>query len=252
MVNIYALIYNEFVRSYNTTTNNVVYAGSLNKNLFSFFFTFKISILISTSAWIGSASNGIQFFFCSISSFLVDIFNARAIGVIGGLLSFLGLLTSAFVNNLQIYFVTYAFIFGIGQSLLIAAFFSILPHYFSKRLGLANGLMSFFGAAIIVSAPFIVEVCLQKLDLSKTFLVLSAMSFITALCCLTFKPMLPKEHSNLPFKKNFINSMALDIFKSKRFIVWAIASFLGFLGYLIPIITMVKVFLLLLKNMVKY
>jgi hypothetical protein len=66
---------------------------------------------------------------------LVDFFDARKIGFIGGVLSTIGLISSAFVNDLKLYFLTYGVIFGIGQSLFLASILSILPHYFNKSLG---------------------------------------------------------------------------------------------------------------------
>lgn len=192
-----------------------------------------------STAWIGSTSNGIQYVFCSISSVLVDFFNAQKIGVTGGILSAIGLITSAFVKDMRLYFLTYGFMLGIGQSLLLSSFLSILPHYFKKRLGLANGIMTFFSALITISLPFAILECLQKLGLANTFHVLGGLSAIGALCGLTFIPQLPDDKSE-NFLTRLKNSSQLKVFRMKRFNVWVLASCVGFLGYLIPAVTIVS------------
>lgn len=70
-------------------------------------------------AWIGSGSTGAQYVFCSIGSVLTDLFNARVIGVAGGVISTLSLIACAYVKNLKVYFLTYSFLFGLGQALLL-------------------------------------------------------------------------------------------------------------------------------------
>jgi MCP family monocarboxylic acid transporter-like MFS transporter 12 len=92
-------------------------------------------------AWIGSASTGVQYICCVLGSILTDLFGARKIGLLGGAISTVSLFASAYIENIMLYFVTYGLGFGVGQALLLSATLSILPHYFKKRLSLANGLM---------------------------------------------------------------------------------------------------------------
>jgi MFS transporter, MCT family, solute carrier family 16 (monocarboxylic acid transporters), member 10 len=63
---------------------------------------------------------------------LTDLFGARKVGIFGGLISTFGLLTSAMVQQIEIYFLTYSFVFGLGQALMLTATLAILPHYFNK------------------------------------------------------------------------------------------------------------------------
>ena len=169
----------------------------------------------------------------------MDIFDARIVGIIGGSLSTIGLLFSVFVTDLKIYFLTYGVIFGIGQSLFLASILSILPHYFMKRLGLANGLMNFGAAFLTISLPFITSECLKKIGLSNTFYVLAGILFLSALLTLTFKPQLKSIHTGEWYKR-VEKSLGLDVLKMKKFIIWVSAVFIGFFGYLIPILIIVR------------
>lgn len=90
-------------------------------------------------AWTGSISYGLQCIFCIIGSILVDLFNPRLIGVAGGLISAISMVLSAWVNEIKYYLLTYGLLLSIGQALLLASTLSILPHYFDKKLSLANG-----------------------------------------------------------------------------------------------------------------
>ena len=89
-------------------------------------------------AWIGSTSLGTTYFFCAPVSVLVDLFGPIRVGVIGSVLSFVGVLASALILQskylMRVHFLTYGFLFGVGQSLVLGSLFSILPHYFNKKL----------------------------------------------------------------------------------------------------------------------
>ena len=76
---------------------------------------------------------------CVFGSVLVDFFNPRVIGVIGGLVSSFSMLLSAQVKEIQFYLLTYGVMLAIGQALLLASTLAILPHYFNKKLSMANG-----------------------------------------------------------------------------------------------------------------
>jgi MFS family permease len=143
---------------------------------------------------------------------------------------------------LKLYFITYGVTLGIGQSLLLASVLSILPHYFSKRLGLANGLMNFGGALLTISLPFVYSECLKLIGLSYTFYVLAGFSFVSALAAITYQPQLKKNHYTEKWYHRIKNSCGFEVLKKRKFIIWIISAVIGFFGYLIPIMTIVGVF----------
>jgi MFS family permease len=105
------------------------------------------------------------------------LFNPRKIGVIGGLLSSIGLFASAFVYDIRLYFLTYGVLFAIGQSFLLASTFAILPHYFNKKLALVNGLMNGLAAILVVVFPILTSISLKAYGLAETFYFLGAASW---------------------------------------------------------------------------
>ncbi len=136
---------------------------------------------------------------------------------------------------------------GIGEALLLTSVFSILPHYFNKRIGLANGVENFIGALILAAVPFIVSYSISSLGLSSTFFVLSALFMISGLCALTFAPELP-----VPVESNWRirvkSSIGLEVFKKPKFIIWCFSGFVGYLGFAMPLITIVSCFFFVYFN----
>ena len=90
----------------------------------------------------------------------------------GGLLSTISLVSSAFLEKIEYYFITFSFLFGFGQALLLISIFAILPHYFYRRIGLANGLMNLGAALVTIGVPILVAECLKNIGLKYTWYIL--------------------------------------------------------------------------------
>ncbi len=193
-------------------------------------------------AWIGSLSVGVQFFFCFMSSMLIDLFSIRKIGLLGSLISTVAIFSCSFVTQLSIYFLTYAVLFGIGQALLLTSSSAILSHYFKKKLSLANGVMNFVGSLIVIVLPILTSTFLDKFGLKEMFFLLSGMNFITIICAMTYKSQMPNPNRDI--EKTIWNrvksSFGIDIFKNKQFIMWGLTSLICLFGYLIPIVNIVR------------
>jgi MFS family permease len=181
---------------------------------------------------------GLQYFCCSVGSILTDLFGPRMIGVFGGLISFLGLFLSVFVKDIKIYYLTYGICFGIGQALLITSTMAILPHYFNKRLSLANGIMNALSAIIVVILPVLTSKIIHSYSLMGLFYFLSGLNLLTVIMAFTYKPLIRHDRS-LTKKERLKHSFGISVLKKKGFVVWCIASFIACFGWLIPIIVIV-------------
>jgi MFS family permease len=202
------------------------------------FFPTKNSIIKISCLFLNSK----ECLFCLPATILVDFFGARKIAVIGGLLSGTGILCSSFVTFMPMYFLTYSITFGIGQALLMSSTFSILPHYFKQRIGLANGIMNAGAAVITVTLPIVTAKCLKELGLVDTFYVLSALSYSTVFFALTYKPMLPDEYSaTISFSHRLKASFGTGLFKKPKFIMWCLTCLVGLYGAMNIVLTIVCV-----------
>ena len=201
---------------------------------------------------------------CFAGSILVDLFGARKIGFIGGLISSLGLWSSVYVTNIKVYFLTYSICFGLGQALLITATLAILPHYFSKRLSLANGIMNVIAAGVVVLTSILISLVIENYGLHTMFYFLTALNVLTMFMTLTYKAQIKTDekvssplsasvvsskqlnnaHKLHRIKKRIKSSVGVEILKNGEFIVWCLSSFIGSFGWLIPIVNIVRTILL--------
>nr|KAG5703948.1 hypothetical protein BaRGS_020545 [Batillaria attramentaria] len=78
-----------------------------------------------------------------VSGILADRLGIRTVGLIGGLLALVGTLCSAFVQNILLLYLTYGVIMGTGFAFAYPPSLAILGHYFKRKIGLANGLVTF-------------------------------------------------------------------------------------------------------------
>ena len=100
------------------------------------------------------------------------------------------------------------------------------------------------GNAIIVLSSIVVGKLLDSIGIIKVFYILSAMCALLCFICLVFKQQLPRR-KKITLKQRFKDSLGLDIFQKKRYIIWVISTFIGIYGNTTPLITMVKTILLL-------
>ena len=153
--------------------------------------------------------------------------------------------------------------------------FAILPHYFKKKLGLANGLMNLGGSIVTIALPILVKFCLTKLDLRYTWFILASLSFITFIFSFFFVPVWSDttnhhkdnelmlnvmDHNYLVDDKKHVQIILVDddkknrnlclnklkdsfscqIFRNYDFDRWCLGSVFGIAGIIIPLMTIVS------------
>ncbi|MED6278549.1 hypothetical protein CHARACLAT_025099, partial [Characodon lateralis] len=102
--------------------------------------------------WVGSLSMGMIFFCSPIVSIFTDIFGCRITAVCGAAVGLVGLLASSFVKTLGLMYFTYGIVFACGCSFAYQPSLVILGHYFKKRLGLVNGIVT--AGSVLILASF--------------------------------------------------------------------------------------------------
>jgi MFS family permease len=181
----------------------------------------------------------VQYICCILGSVLTDLFGARRIGLIGASISTISMALSIFIRDIKLYFLTYSLLFGIGQALLLGATLSILPHYFHKKLSLANGCMNLLSSVIVVILPVCTYEIIANFGLKGTFIFLTALNLVTVFTSFTYISVLPNHQHENAFKR-LRKSLALKVLIKKEFIIWSICSLIGQFGYLIPIVVIVS------------
>lgn len=208
---------------------------------------FKIS-------WVGSVCTGLTFLLCMVASIMSDRFGIRKVAFIGGALAFIGMFSSAFVTDLMLYYLTYGVLMGMGFAFVYAPSLVILGHYFKKRMGLVNGLVTCGSAIFTITYALVLPILLEKVGLKYSLLCLSGMIFLLMPYTLTWKPLVVRE-SNLGalmmskesvvehvndccrWTRQFLN---VSIWRNRGYVVWATATAVSLLGYFVPFTHLVQ------------
>jgi MCP family monocarboxylic acid transporter-like MFS transporter 2 len=183
----------------------------------------------------------------------IDLYGSRKIAVFGACLQTIGLLASSFVSVLPLYLLTHSLLFGIGKGFLAEATFQILPHYFDKRLGLANGLMNFGGSIIAIGFLLVTAQSLESLGLKRAFLVFASLTSVTILAAFSFKSVLiPKSESGAGFLAKVKESFRIQVLKRREFTIWWVSASFYVICFSIATVTIVNDFLVDSKNPFSY
>ncbi|XP_055041768.2 monocarboxylate transporter 10 [Misgurnus anguillicaudatus] len=195
------------------------------------------------TAWVGSLSMGMIFFCSPIVSVFTDLFGCRITAVGGAAVGFVGLLASSFVSSLEPLYFTYGIVFACGCSFAYQPSLVILGHYFKKRLGLVNGIVTAGSSVFTITLPYMMKGLLDSLGLYYTMRVLSIFMFVLVLAGFTYKPLLPKPVSNAksgsrcPALSRVFN---VQIWKSLGYRIWAFGIPAALYGYFVPYVHLMK------------
>ncbi|XP_009095387.1 monocarboxylate transporter 10 [Serinus canaria] len=196
--------------------------------------------LVFKTAWVSSLSMGMVFFCSPIVSIFTDLFGCRKVAVIGAAVGFVGLLSSSFVGTIEPLYFTYGILFACGCSFAYQPSLVILGHYFKKRLGLVNGIVTAGSSLFTVSLPFLLRVLIDSVDLFNTLRVLCILMFVLFLAGFTYKPLVPntkdkeggkKGKFKLPPAKKICN---FSVFKVLSYRIWALGIPTALFGYFVP------------------
>ncbi|KAM3613047.1 uncharacterized protein V6R79_019341 [Siganus canaliculatus] len=203
-------------------------------------------------AWVGALAMGMIFFCSPVVSKCTDRFGCRKTAVSGAAVAFLGLLSTSFANSLILRYFTYGILFGCGSSFAFQPSLVILGHYFRRRLGLANGVVTAGASLFSMVLPFFIDTVVESLGLSRTFQILSIFMLIQALLALLFKPLMPAGGGMGPppmgpdpanpqtQPEASAQGGVKSVFHIVTYRLWAFGVAIAVLGYFVPYIYLIK------------
>ncbi|XP_077636171.1 monocarboxylate transporter 10 [Crocuta crocuta] len=206
-------------------------------------------------AWVSSLSMGMIFFCCPIASVFTDMFGCQRTAVMGAAVGFIGLLSSSFVSSIEPLYLTYGIIFACGCSFAYQPSLVILGHYFKKRLGLVNGIVTAGSSIFTILLPFLLRVLTDTVGLFHTLRVLCVFMFVLFLASFTYRPLAPSAKDKEGGTKGGNNRFSLfsrrkfsppkkvfnfALFKVRAYAVWAVGIPLALFGYFVPYVHLMK------------
>ncbi|XP_068973670.1 uncharacterized protein [Bombus flavifrons] len=94
----------------------------------------------SKTAWIGSLFMAVPLLSGPIMSALVDRYGCRSMTIVGGLISGIGFVLSSFSNSIEVMYLTFGVIAGLGLGLCYVTAVVSIAYWFDKKRTLAVGL----------------------------------------------------------------------------------------------------------------
>lgn len=138
---------------------------------------------------------------------------------------------------------TYGIVFACGCSFSYQPSLVILGHYFKKRLGLVNGIVTAGSSLFTITLPFVLSHLLDRVGLHNTMRVLCLLMFVLMLAGFTYKPLLPAKSANTrtgsscPPMNQIFN---FNIWRSLGYRVWAFGIPAALYGYFVPYVHLVS------------
>ena len=164
------------------------------------------------AALVGSLTIGTTFFLSFLVGMLADKIGLRLTAIIGGVLATLGMSLSAVgYKHVEVLYVTYGLMFGTGSSLVYTPSLTILGHYFRRRLGVVNGIVTAGSSLFTIGLSFINQHILETHGVSQTWeqfafcqlsLIFPVAALLANVCwdVLLADPLRPHIHSSLTSK----------------------------------------------------
>ncbi|CAG0893795.1 unnamed protein product [Cyprideis torosa] len=201
--------------------------------------------VVMQGSLVGSLAIGTTFFFSFITGVLVDELGLKRTAFLGGVTSFVGMLLSSYCSS-RIHFlsISYGLIFGTGASLIYTPSLVILGHYFSKKIGIANGLVTCGSPVITGCMTFLIKELVTTHGLPTTFGVLSGLMGLLVLCTLSFTSVPGiepasgqdevegvEEKEKTGFWARVIN---VEIWRNRKYVYWSLFTAIALFGYFVP------------------
>lgn len=222
-------------------------------------------LLLLFLAWVGSLAFGVMFFMGPLTTVLCEQLGCRVVTCLGGILSFVGLLTTSFVTNFTLLYITYGLLWGAGTSFCYFASLVILPSHFRNYLSLAYGI-AIAGAGLgVPPMTWAINQLIAHYDWRITMRILAGMSLLMCVSSLSYSRLEDKQEQRVQLQKKdrrrsldigilykiklrLLEFLSLNPWKNKAFAVWAISlSFIAF-GNFIPFVFLVSMLSLFSKH----
>ncbi|KAI4566348.1 hypothetical protein MJG53_015025 [Ovis ammon polii x Ovis aries] len=168
-----------------------------------------------------------------VGSALSTRWGARPVVMVGGILTSLGFVFSAFAHSLLHLYLGLGVLAGSGWALVFAPALGTVSRYFSRRRVLAVGLaLTGNGASSLLLAPAL-QLLLDNFGWRGSLLLLGAVTLHLTPCGALLRPLaLPGDPLALP--RSPLAALGLGLFRHRAFLVLTLGTALVGVGYFIP------------------
>uniref|UniRef100_A0A673TP09 Monocarboxylate transporter 11 n=1 Tax=Suricata suricatta TaxID=37032 RepID=A0A673TP09_SURSU len=185
------------------------------------------------TAWVSALALAVQQAASPVGSALSTRWGARPVVMVGGVLTSLGFVFSAFAHSLLHLYLGLGVLAGSGWALVFAPALGTLSRYFSRRRVLAVGLaLTGNGASSLLLAPTL-QFLLDTFGWRGALLLLGAITLHLAPCGALLRPLvLPGDPLAPP--RGPLAALGLGLFARRAFSIFALGTALVGGGYFVP------------------
>ncbi|KAM6164627.1 monocarboxylate transporter 11 [Rhynchocyon petersi] len=185
------------------------------------------------TAWVSALALAVQQAASPVGSALSTRWGARPVVMVGGVLTFLGFVFSAFAGSLLHLYLGLGLLAGSGWALVFAPALGTLSRYFARRRVLAVGLaLTGNGAASLLLAPAL-QLLLDTLGWRGALLLLGAVTLHLTPCGALLRPLTLPDDSRAS-SGGPLAALGLGLFTRPAFSVFALGTALVGGGYFVP------------------
>ena len=189
-------------------------------------------------AWVGSINYGLMFLSGPITTSLCERLGCRPVAVLGGLIGSLGTLLASFSTDIYKMYLTEGFLFGVGASMCYFPSMIILPQYFSKKLSLANGLVSCGSGVGTMAMGPVIRIFIANFGWRQTVRLSSGLMLCVSLISLAYRPLIPPLGQGLHEESRPL--FDFSVFQNRAYVMFTAALFIFMLSYFVPFVHLVS------------
>ncbi|XP_001370489.4 monocarboxylate transporter 11 [Monodelphis domestica] len=185
------------------------------------------------TSWVSAIALAVQQAASPVGSALSTRWGARPVVMVGGTITSLGFILSAFASSLLHLYLGLGLLAGSGWALVFAPALGTVSRYFSRRRVLAVGLaLTGNGVASLLLAP-VLQLLLDAFGWRGALLLLGATTLHLIPCGALLRPLSLSGDPNTP-PQSPLNALGLTLFTHPAFAVFALGTTLVGAGYFIP------------------
>ncbi|XP_038183072.1 monocarboxylate transporter 11 isoform X2 [Arvicola amphibius] len=185
------------------------------------------------TAWVSALALAVQQAASPVGSALSTRWGARPVVMVGGVLTSLGLVFSAFARSLLHLYLGLGLLAGSGWALVFAPSLGTLSRYFSRRRVLAVGLaLTGNGASSLLLAPAL-QFLLDTFGWRGALLLLGAVTLHLTPCGALLRPLALSGDPLAP-PRTPLAALGLGLFRRRAFTIFALGTALIGGGYFVP------------------
>ena len=170
------------------------------------------------SVWVGSLATTTHFTTYILCGYLMHYFNTQTITIAGAVFMAIGLSMTSLVQSLDLMFLTYGIVYGMGTGLAYGHVQACIPDYFERRKAFVTGLMTGSSSLGQMLYPQLITFLLHRFTWRQVFRIALFAPVCALISSFTFKK------RDLSVRTTTKKQEYLVLLRNKQFLLWCLGA----------------------------